>query len=215
MKKIISKNCIALAILFLIGNVFANENDALYSLQHGWESANYQLDEEAKNSEFQNLITLAEASVRTYPDDARILIWSGIVKSSYAGVTGGIKALGLVKEAKNDLERAIAIDDESMGGSAYASLGTLYFSVPGWPISFGNDEKAEENLLRALSINPQSIDNNYFYGLFLLKQKRYPEAKEFLMRAKSSPPRPERPIADSERQKEIDVALKKLPSHES
>ena len=36
-------------------------------------------------------------------------------------------------------------------GSAYTSLGTLYFKVPGWPVGFGDEEKAEELLRKALA----------------------------------------------------------------
>jgi len=196
--------------LFFAGSLSADENEDLSLLMQSWANANYKLEGEEKDKEFQNLVASAESAVNKYPDDARIWIWSGIIKSTYAGFVGGIKPLGLVKEARNDLEKAISIDDEAMSGSAYASLGTLYFSVPGWPISYGDDDMAEELLQKALSLNSQSIDNNYFYGLFLIKQKRYSEAREYLLRAKSAAPRLDRPIADSGRQMEIDAALKDL-----
>ena len=119
---------------------------------------------------------------------------------------GGGK-LPLAKESKADLEHALKIDPEALDGSAYTSLGTLYFNVPGWPIGFGNGKKAEELLLKALTINPNGIDSNYFFGDYLMQEKRYQEAKTYLLKAKNAQPRPNRPLADAGRQKEIAKAL--------
>jgi Tfp pilus assembly protein PilF len=93
---------------------------------------------------------------------------------------------------------------------AYTSLGTLYFNVPGWPLGFGNDEKAEKLLLTALAINPDGIDSNYFYGDYLFNEDRYLEAEKFLLRAQAAPKRPSRPLADAGRQNEISTALTKV-----
>jgi hypothetical protein len=59
----------------------------------------------------------------------------------------------------------MAIDPRALQGSAYTSLGSLYYQVPGWPIGFGDDKRAEAMLLKALEINPDGIDPNYFYGI--------------------------------------------------
>jgi len=37
-----------------------------------------------------------------------------------------------------------------MDGSAFVTLGSLYSMVPGWPIAFGNDLKAEQSLKKAM-----------------------------------------------------------------
>ncbi len=47
------------------------------------------------------------------------------------------------------MDQSISIDGSVLQGSAYTSLGTLYYQVPGWPIGFGDDEKAEELLEQA------------------------------------------------------------------
>ncbi|MCK9247307.1 MAG: tetratricopeptide repeat protein, partial [Anaerolineaceae bacterium] len=96
---------------------------------------------------------------------------------------------------------------KALQGSAYTSLGTLYANVPGWPVGFGDSEKAEELLKQAIAINPDGIDSNYFYGKFLLTEKRYPEAREYLTKAQNAAPRVDRPLADAGRQKEIAAAL--------
>jgi hypothetical protein len=71
------------------------------------------------------------------------LIWEGIINSSWAGAIGGLGALGKVKAAKASLEQAMKLDPNALQGSAYTSLGTLYDQVPGWPIGFGDADKAD------------------------------------------------------------------------
>ncbi|MBT3530915.1 MAG: hypothetical protein HOF74_13480 [Gammaproteobacteria bacterium] len=198
----------AVAIVVLSSNlVLADENSDVEQLQSRWAEANYQLDGDAQEAAFEGLIAEAERVADTHRVSAPAWIWSGIIKSSFAGVKGGLGALGLAKDAKKDLEKAMDVDADALDGSAYATLGTLYYSVPGWPVGFGDDDKAEELLLRALALNSNSIDNNYFYATFLVDQKRYDEARNHLQKAQQAPARPDRPIADAGRQQEIIVAL--------
>lgn len=192
------------------GAVLADINDEVTKLQHRWAEVNYQLQEKAQLSAFEALVSDAEKVVSAYPNSAAGWIWSGIIKSTYAGAKGGLGALSLAKESKADLERALEIEPEALNGSAYTSLGTLYFNVPGWPIGFGNNKKAEELLLKAIDLNPNGIDSNYFFGDYLIQEKRYQDAKTYLLKAKNAPPRPNRPLADAGRQKEIAKALAKV-----
>lgn len=176
-------------------------------LQDRWAEVNYQLEGKTQLTAFEALVQDAEQVVAQNPDYADALIWSGIIKSSFAGAKGGLGAMSLAKASRADLERAMKIDADALQGSAYTSLGTLYFKVPGWPVGFGDDEKAEELLLKALALNPDGIDPNYFYGDFLLSQKRYEEAEKALLKAQAAPGRPNRPLADAGRQEEIKLAL--------
>ena len=176
-------------------------------LQQRWAEVNYQLEGKTQLSEFEKLVAEAEQVTKRYPEAAASWIWSGIIKSTYAGAKGGLGALSLAKASKADLEKAMELDDKALAGSAYTSLGTLYYSVPGWPVGFGDDDKAEEFLQKALALNPDGIDSNYFYGSYLINEKRYDEAREYLHRAQRAPSRPNRPLADEGRQSEILEAL--------
>ena len=139
-------------------------------------------------------------------------MWEGIVVSSCAGEKGVLGALSLVKQAKSLYEQAIQIDDKALEGSAYNSLGVLYYKVPGWPIGFGDKDKARDLIQKALAINPKGIDPNYFYGEFLIETKHPEEAVTYLERAQQAPPRPGRQIADVGRREEIRVLLEKIKS---
>lgn len=187
--------------------LFAQNKSELSHLQQRWAEVNYQLEGKIQLSAFSQLVEESNELTSVAPDSAEAWIWSGIIKSTYAGAKGGLGALGLAKEAKKDLEKAMRIDANALEGSSYTSLGTLYHSVPGWPIGFGDDKKAEELLVKAITLNPEGIDGNYFYGTFLIDEKRYDEAERFLFKARQAPARPSRAVADSGRQSEISAAL--------
>ena len=179
-------------------------------LQQRWAEIQYQLPEDQKADAFEALAAEAGQALAQEPDDAPLLIWRGIILSSWAGADGGLGALSKVKEAKSLLEHALQVDPQALQGSAYTSLGALYYQVPGWPIGFGDDEQAEALLKQALALNPDGIDSNYFWGDYLIDQKRYAEARAALLKAQAAAPRPDRPLADQGRQAEIRARLDKI-----
>lgn len=185
-------------------------NDGLLDIQKEWGRINYQVqDKSAKLQAIHELEKSAAQLTAAHPENAEPMIWEGIVLSTDAGIVKSMSALGTVKKAKGLLEKAIQLNPTALDGSAQASLGVLYYQVPGWPISFGDDKKAEKYLKDALQINPHGIDPNYFYGDFLVKAKRYDEAVTYLNRALQAPARPNRPVADSGRRAEAKAALTK------
>lgn len=182
----------------------------LQSLQDRWAEINYQVPKEQREKAFASLSEQAQKAVSAEPDAAELHIWNGIILSTYAGAKGGLGALGLVKEAKASLEQGLALDPKALSGSAYTSLGSLYYQVPGWPIGFGDDEKAEAMLKQALAINPDGIDPNYFYADYLARAKRYAEAKVALEKALQAPARPNRLSADAGRKQDIQALFSKV-----
>jgi tetratricopeptide (TPR) repeat protein len=145
-----------------------------------------------------------------YAGRAEPQIWYGIIVASHAGARGGLGALSLAKQAKGALEQALALDAKALGGSAYTSLGSLYYQVPGWPIGFGDDRKARELLDKALALNPDGIDPNYFLGDFLYRQGDHEGARQALQKALKAPARPDRALADEGRRKEIESLLAQM-----
>ena len=124
----------------------------LERIQQRWAEILYQLPEDEKGTAFEVLANDAGAFVAEYPDRAEPRIWQAIVLSTWAGEKGGLGALSLVKEARRQLEKALEIDENALEGSAYTSLGSLYYQVPGWPLGFGDDDKARRYLQKALSL---------------------------------------------------------------
>ncbi len=195
-------------VLLLPAMVFAQSTDDIVSeLQKNWAIANYEMTGDAQIEAYETLIEKADAAVANNSGSAEILVWNGIIKSAYAGVKGGLGALSYAKDARKSLEASLKIDDHALNGSAYASLGTLYSKVPGWPVGFGSDKKAVQFLQKALAINPDGIDPNYFYADYLRDNKDYESAERYLLKAQEAAPRADRPVADTGRQQEIRVAL--------
>lgn len=197
--------------------VFAQEEDALMQdirhLQDGWAVANYQTPEKQQDEAFKSLDAQADQVAARHAGRAEPLVWKAIILSSHAGAVGGLGALGKVKEARRLLEQAEAIDPGALDGSVYTSLGSLYYQVPGWPVGFGDDKQAEKYLKKALSVNPDGIDPNYFFGDYLLEQKRYQEAVEYLEKALQAPDRPQRAVADEGRRNEVRNKLAQARKH--
>lgn len=198
---------LALASLPAFALTDASRNQ-LERIQGRWAEINYQTPAAQKESAFADLARQAERAIAAEPQAAELRIWKGIVLSTWAGAKGGLGALDLVKQAKSELEQALKLDAKALDGSAYTSLGSLYYQVPGWPLAFGDDEKAESMLKTALAINPNGIDPNYFYGDFLARKKRYREAKAALEKALAAADRPTRVSADAGRREEARQLLK-------
>jgi len=186
-------------------------NAELLSIQQAWAKVNYETPAgDARQQAFEALEARAEKFAAQHPGRAEPLIWEGIIESSYAGAKGGLGALGLAKEARANLEAALKIDANALDGSAYTSLGTLYYKVPGFPVGFGDDDKARKMLQRALELNPNGIDPNYFYGEFLYEQGEYAQAQQYLDKAAKAAPRPGRELADKGRRGEIAALTAKV-----
>jgi tetratricopeptide (TPR) repeat protein len=186
---------------------FAGVEEDVKALQSEWEQLKYARPAGEQEKGFEALTRTADAVRAKYPGRAEPQIWYGIIAASYAGARGGLGALSVVKQAKQALEDALAMDPKALQGSAYTSLGSLYYQVPGWPLGFGDDEKARELLQQALAINPQGMDPNYFLGDLLYRNGDYDGARQALGRALKAPPRPDRPLADAGRRKEIEALL--------
>lgn len=206
--------CLTLLGVFLTmaNPAFAGLNEDILSLQHQWAKASYDTPADTQKQAFKNLITNGRKLVEQYPERAEPKVWLAISLSSDAGVNGGFSALGKVKEARKLLEAAEMIDPKVLHGSIYTSLGSLYYQVPGWPIGYGDDDKAREYLEKALAINPNGIDPNYFYGDFLMESGNYKQAITYLTRALQAPGRPTRPLADAGRRTQIENKLNKARS---
>jgi tetratricopeptide (TPR) repeat protein len=208
--------CIALALSIVApAALAAGLEEDVHALQLGWDEVKYRRPAAEQEAAFEQLAGMAAEVRARHPGRAEPEIWYGIIVASQAGAKGGLGALSLAKEAKRALEHAIAIDPQALDGSAYTSLGSLYYQVPGWPIGFGDKDKARELLQQALIVNPDGIDPNYFLGDFLYRKGDYARAREALQRALKAPPRPARPLADEGRRREIESLLKEIRAKRS
>ncbi|KJY83004.1 hypothetical protein TW81_11770 [Vibrio galatheae] len=208
MKRVLT---ISLGIAILSSSL-ANANELqLQTVQKEWALCQYNSGGEDEQQQcLEAAINKNVQYLKQSPSDPELTVWLAINKASLAGAKGGLGALSLAKEAKALLEQVIESAPNTLNGSAYTSLGSLYYKVPGWPIGFGDDKKAEQMLKKALEINPKGIDPNYFYGDFLAQDGRKKEAKAYLTKALQAAPRANRQLADEGRKKEIEITMARL-----
>ena len=205
-----------LSFIALSSSAFADEKlDAeIAQIQHDWARANYQTPKDAQESAFKTLTEQAHQLTTNSANAPEAMIWEGISYSGYAKAKGGIGALKFAEKARDLLLASEKINPHALQGSAYTSLGSLYYKVPGWPIGFGDKKKARSYLEKAVQLNPAGIDPNYFYADFLSEQGDYAKAVEYYKKALAAPARAGREDADAGRRKEVEegllVAKKKL-----
>ncbi len=180
------------------------------ALARQWDHIHYQMAADDRAAAYEALATKAAAVAKAYPDAAEPRIWQAIALASLAGEKGGLSALGLVKRARKLLLAAERLNPEAMQGSVYVTLGSLYDQVPGWPISFGDRDKARAYLERALRIAPDSMGANYFMADFLIRHKQYAAARGYLQKVLAAPDLKQRPVYSKGRKAEARQALARV-----
>lgn len=192
------------------GTTPAAPDQALLAIAHQWARITYQLPKDQRDAAYTALEVRADALIGQYPKRAEPKVWQAIILSTHAGVHGGLGALSMVKRARDLLLEARQIDPDTMHGSIYTTLGSLYYQVPGWPLGFGNKTKARAMLQRALQIDPDGIDPNYFYGDFLYRNGDKAAALTALNKALAAAPRPDRPLADQGRRAQVQALIRTI-----
>ena len=205
---------VGLLLWGLAVNARAGFDEDLAVLQERWATVRYQTPAGERKTLLAQLIKDIDALTEKNSGSAEVWLWSAVIRGSLAEATGNLSALGLAKEAKTALEKAIAINGKVEDGYAYGVLGQMYAKVPGWPIGYGDKKKAREYLQQGLAISPNGVDSNYFYAQFLFEQGDYKAAKQYAERAETAPPRPKSPAAaDQGRRREIQELLDKTDKH--
>lgn len=203
-----SKATVVVFLILFATPIWASElTHAIDNLEGEWAKVYYQNDESLQRKAYPALIDKAAELGKRFPRAAEPKIWQATIIATNAEFQSSLDALASLRTAKGLLEEAIALQPEALDGAAYVTLGTLYYMAPGWPISFGDNQLAEQMLKASLKINPNGIDANYFYADYLLQQDRSAEAEEYLRKAVQAPLRKNQYFADSQLQNEAKLAL--------
>lgn len=184
--------------------------DELTQIQQRWETTTTSTPASQREAALSGLISEVDQLVQSNPNVSDLLVWEGIIQASLAREKGGLGALDNAKEARRALERAISLDSNGMDGSAYVTLGALYDRAPGWPVAFGDDDKADEMFQRALAIRPDGIDVNYYYAAYLADEGRDGEAREYAQKAVNGTPRSGREASDRALQQQAQALISGL-----
>lgn len=206
-----------LSVVFLVIFSFPacaiNLASAIDDIEREWAAVYYKHNHPNPSAIYQKLLTQAQTLGKQFPTQAEPLLWQAILVATDANHQSPIKALEHINIAHDLLMCAIALDPSGVSGAVQVTLGTLYYMAPGWPIAFGDTEKAEQYFLAALKINPDSIEANYFYGDFLIANNKAPQAQSYLQKAITIPPRKQQLFSDQSLQHQATLALNNLDDH--
>src|SRR6185369_3208734 len=199
-------------------SAYASDNPAMDAqvkhINDEWARIKYQMV--GRSNQYDQIDALAKQAaqlVARYPGRAEPLLWQGIVNSEEAAMASMFSKLGYATKARDILEHARTIDPRAANGGVLMSLGVLYYKVPGFPIGFGNAKKARGYLDAALSMDPNGLDSNFFYGDFLAAQGDYANARAHLLRAPKAPADPDRPVWDAGRRDEARKLMAEVDRH--
>mgnify|MGYP000105369691 CR=1 FL=1 len=179
------KKLIVVVFLLLFSQLsFAEVMQARVSeIESTWMNVDEKEAQTERKNIFLQLVDDVTGVAVEFPGYAEPLILKSAILLTLAEDAANYSSLGLVKQAKKLLQKAVGINPAASEGSALVTLGVLYYKVPAWPIAFGDNAKAEEYLLQALKVNPQGVDTNYYYAEFLIEQGKADEARPFLNKA--------------------------------
>lgn len=206
------RSFLAVLVLFATSALAADTDltRELSRLEDRWALTKYEMTDQPQR--LQNVEALhleADAIVRRYPGSAEALIWHSLMFILEAEVQSNTASLRALRAARTLLEEAQTLDAAAMNGAVHTNLGSLYYEVPGWPMGFGDNKKAQEHLRTALAHDPEGREANYFYGDYLLQRRRAAEALPYLEKALQAPIDPDHARADKGRRGEVMNALEK------
>ena len=171
---------------------------AVQKIEAQWADIHYSVAKERQEVAYKQLLADVKTIQRQYPDQAELIIQQAIIVASNAANIDAFNALSAIHQARDLLLHAIELNPNASDGAAFVALGSLYYMVPSWPIAYGDNEKAQKMLQAALTINPDTIDANYFYADFLVTRGQQREAMTYFKRAIAIPVRATQVFADSQ-----------------
>ncbi len=132
----------------------------------------------------------ARKAIEINPDKVEGHFWLGVCLGRIGEERGVLNSLFLVGPIKDEMDKVLAIDPKYDG--AHHVLGVLYRKAPGWPLSSGDINKAEEHALLAVKYGPDRILNHIGLAEVYMAKDRNKEARQQLLIAIELPPEPDR-----------------------
>jgi tetratricopeptide (TPR) repeat protein len=96
--------------------------------------------EEVLLETFDRGVNFAQEAIDLNPDDSRAYFWKAACIGRWGQTKGILDSLFKAGDMRDLLITALEMDPEF--AAAYRVMGQLHFAVPGWPVSFGDKDKA-------------------------------------------------------------------------
>ncbi|MDF1583736.1 MAG: hypothetical protein RQ733_01210 [Methyloprofundus sp.] len=208
------KHIVAFFLVFILNlmpsTVWAYDlASAVQHIESEWARIHYSVIREQQDKEFKHLLSEVTDLQAQYPKQAEFIIQQAIIVASNAENIDAFSALEAIHQAKDLLMQAIELNPKALDGAAFITLGTLYYKVPAWPVAYGDNDKAQQFLEKALTINANAIDANYYYADFLVTQGKKELALNYFNRALTAAVRSTQVFADTQLQAQAKLAINK------
>ena len=128
----------------------------------------------------------AELLIRESPAWADGYYWQAINLCGVAEVGGAGRALRLLPEIVETMEKVASIDPTMDQGGPHRVLGRIYCEAPAWPISVGDINKSLYHLTLAVQISPNNTTNHLYLAETLLRLGKERQAQAELHQVFSS-----------------------------
>lgn len=151
--------------------------DPLTTIEQRWQTTTHLSDHQQRLRQVQALLQ----ELRALPAQSCVSHWlQAEILMDIADIKHNLDSLADLNQARQLLENCLGDPSPVIAGTAAAILGHLYLQVPGFPLSFGDRDKAAEYLANALRLAPDNMAVNYYYGDHLIRQGHPLEAEKFL-----------------------------------
>jgi len=118
----------------------------------------------------------AESALAGNTNEVVALYWKGVAMGKLIENMRILDALRMTRSMENLFLRVIAINEHYDAAGGHKALGRIYHQLPGFPISFGDNEKALFHLGRAYELYPDDIIVRAFLAELLMDMGRKHEA---------------------------------------
>ncbi|PXW86400.1 TRAP transporter TatT component family protein [Nitrosomonas sp. Nm84] len=140
--------------------------------------AQLELDKNRRVQQFEKCIAIADQALVLNANDVRGLFWRAAAMGKMAEDSGIVNALRMLRPMEKMLLKVVALDEKYENAGAHRALGRMYHKLPGFPISFGSNQKALMHLKRAHELFPRDVITRAFYAELLYDEGKRDEARK-------------------------------------
>lgn len=126
---------------------------------------------------FERSVASADRALMLNPEDVRGLFWKAASMGKMAEDGGVLNALKMLRPMEELLLKVVTLDEKYENAGAHRALGRMYHKLPGFPISFGSNQKALQHLQRAHELFPRDVITRAFFAELLFDVGRTEEAR--------------------------------------
>lgn len=126
---------------------------------------------------FERSVASADRALMLNPKDVRGLFWKAASMGKMAEDGGVLNALKMLRPMEELLLKVVTLDEKYENAGAHRALGRMYHKLPGFPISFGSNQKALQHLQRAHELFPRDVITRAFFAELLFDVGRTEEAR--------------------------------------